>query len=210
MKPGGILVLNKEVEGATEEDPCCVSALLGWFSNEPVAVGSTLHAIASTASSRSVLTFTLLRACFGTGEAERESLLPICPCLGASFKFSLLFVRDINLTKCLFCSCGEALLLGSAAEDKSKREEESSSLLEGGFLPARPVEAREGGREKSKLELLEVVILLLGASSAAVEEEEEEESELADLPCLDKGLGVFFFFFSFLSLLALELLGILI
>ncbi len=48
---------------------------------------------------------------------------------------------------------------------------------------------------------------MLRASSAA--EEEEEESELADLPCLDKGLGVFFFFFSFLSLLALELLGIL-
>ena len=49
---------------------------------------------------------------------------------------------------------------------------------------------------------------MLGASSAA--EEEEEESELADLPCLDKGLGAFFFFFSFLSLLALELFGILV
>jgi hypothetical protein len=122
----------------------------------------------------------------------------------------LLFGRDINSTKCLFCSLGEGLLLGSAAEDKSKREEESSSLLEGGFLPARPVAAREGEREESKLEPLEVVILLLGASSAAVEEEEEEESELADLPCLDKGLGAFFFFFSFLSLLALELLGILV
>jgi hypothetical protein len=97
--------------------------------------------------------------------------------------------------------------LGSAAEDKSKREEESSSLLEGGFFPARPV-AREGEREESKLDLLEVAIFMLGASSAA--EEEEEESELADLPCLDKGLGAFFFFFSFLSLLALELLGILV
>ena len=97
--------------------------------------------------------------------------------------------------------------MGSAAEDKSKREEESSSLLEGGFLPARPV-AREGEREESKLDLLEVAILMLGASSAA--EEEEEESELADLPCLDKGLGAFFLFFSFLSLLALELFGILV
>jgi hypothetical protein len=121
----------------------------------------------------------------------------------------LFFGRVINLAKCLFCSCGEGLLLGSAAEDKSKREEESCSLLEGGFLPARPV-AREGEREESKLDLLEVAILMLGASSAAVEEEEEEESELADLPCLDKGLGAFFFFFSFLSLLALELLGILV
>jgi hypothetical protein len=119
----------------------------------------------------------------------------------------LFFGRVINLAKCLFCSCGEGLLLGSAAEDKSKREEESCSLLEGGFLPARPV-AREGEREESKLDLLEVAILMLGASSAA--EEEEEESELADLPCLDKGLGAFFFFFSFLSLLALELLGILV
>ena len=98
--------------------------------------------------------------------------------------------------------------MGSAAEDKSKREVESSSLLEGGFLLARPVAAREGEREESKLDLLEVAILMLGASSAA--EEEEEESELADLPCLDKGLGAFFFFFSFLSLLALELLGILV
>jgi hypothetical protein len=97
--------------------------------------------------------------------------------------------------------------LGSAAEDKSKREEESISLLEGGFSPARPV-PREGERGESKLDLLEVAILMLGASSAA--EEEEEESELADLPCLDKGLGAFFFFFSFLSLLALELLGILV
>ena len=88
--------------------------------------------------------------------------------------------------------------MGSAAEDKSKREEESSSLLEGGFLPALPVAAREGEREESKLDLLEVAILLLGASSAAMEEEEEEESELADLPCLDKGLGAFFFFILFL------------
>jgi hypothetical protein len=210
MKPGGILVLAKETEGAIEEDPCCVSALLGWFSNAPVAVGSALHAIASTASSRSVLTLTMLRACFGTRGTERESLLPVCTCLGPTLKFSLLFGRVINSTKCLFCSRGEGLLLGSAAEDKSKREEESSSLLEGGFLPARPVAAREGEREESNLELLEVAILLLGASSAAVEEEEEEESELADLPCLNKGLGTFFFFFSFLSLLALELLGILV
>ena len=190
-----------------EEDPCCVSALLGWLSNAPVVVGSTLHAIASTASSRSVLPLTLMRACFCTRGTERESLLPVCPCLGPSFKLSLFFGRVINLAKCLFCSCGEGLLLGSAAEDKSKREEESCSLLEGGFLPARPV-AREGEREESKLDLLEVAILMLGASSAA--EEEEEESELADLPCLDKGLGAFFFFFSFLSLLALELLGILV
>ncbi len=100
--------------------------------------------------------------------------------------------------------------MGSAAEDKSKREEESISLLEGGFLPALPVAVREGEREESKLDLLEVVILLLGASFAAMEEEEEKESELADLPCLDKGLGAFFFFFSFLSLLAHELLGILV
>jgi hypothetical protein len=208
MNPGGILVLAKETEGAIEEeDPCCVSALLGWFSNAPVlAVGSTLHAIASTASSRSVLPLTLLRACFWTRGTERESLLPVCPC--KSRKPSLLFARVNNLVKCRFCSCGEELLLGSAAEDKSEREEESSSLLEGGFLPARPVAAREGEREESKLELLEVVILMLGASSAA--EEEEEESELADLPCLDKGLEAFFFFFSFLSLLALELLGILV
>ena len=205
MNPGGILVLAKEAEGTMEEDPCCVSALLGWFSNAPVAVGSTLHAIASTASSRPVLTFTMLRACFGTRETERESLLPVCPC--KSCKPSLLFARVNSFVKCLFCSCGEGLLLGSAAEDKSKREEESCSLLEGGFLPARPV-AREGEREESKLDLLEVAILMLGASSAA--EEEEEESELADLPCLDKGLGAFFFFFSFLSLLALELFGILV
>ncbi len=100
--------------------------------------------------------------------------------------------------------------MGSAAEDKSKREGQSISLLEGGFLPALPAAVREGEREESKLDLLEVVTLLLGASSAAMEEEEEEESELADLPCLDKGLGAFFFFFSFLSLLALELLGILV
>ncbi len=60
------------------------------------------------------------------------------------------------------------------------------------------------------LDLLEVVVLLLVASSAAIEEEEEEESELADLTCFDKGLGAFFFFSSFLSLLALELLGILV
>ena len=142
MKPGGILVLTKETEGETEEDPCCVSALLGWFSNAPVAVGSTLHAIASTASSRSVLPLTLLRDCFGM--RREESLLLVCPCFDPSFKFSLLFGRDINSTKCLFCSLGEGLLLGSAAEDKSKREEESSSLLEGGFLPARPVAVREG------------------------------------------------------------------
>jgi hypothetical protein len=61
----------------------------------------------------------------------------------------LLFGRVINSTKCLFCSRGEGLLLGSAAEDKSKREEESNSLLEGGFLPARPVAAREGERERN-------------------------------------------------------------
>ena len=103
--------------------------------------------------------------------------------------------------------------MGSAAEDKNKREEESISLLEGGFLPALLVAIREEGREESTLNLLDVAILLLGASSAAIEEEEEEESELADLPCFDKGLGAFFFFFfffSFLSLLALELLGILV
>ncbi len=100
--------------------------------------------------------------------------------------------------------------MGSAEEDKNKREEESISLLEGGFLPALPVAVKEEEREESKLDPLEVVILLLGASSAAIEEEEEEESELADLPCFDKGLGTFFFFFSCLSLLALELLGILV
>ncbi len=94
-------------------------------------------------------------------------------------------------------------------KDKSKREEESISLVEGGFLPALPAAVREEEREQSKLDPLEVTILLLGASSAAIEEEEEEESELADLPCFDKGLGVFFFL-SFLSLLALELLGILV
>ena len=60
------------------------------------------------------------------------------------------------------------------------------------------------------MDLLEAVVFMLVASSAAREEEEEEESELADLPCLDKGLGAFLFFFSFLSLLALELLGILV
>jgi hypothetical protein len=147
MKPGGILELSEETEETTEEDPCCVSALLGWFPNVPVAVGSTLHAIASTAVSRSVLTSTMLRACFGMRRAEGESLSPGCPCNGPTFKFSLLFERVINLTKCLFCSCGEGLLLGSAAEDKSKREEESSSLLEVGFLPALPVAAREGERE---------------------------------------------------------------
>ncbi len=100
--------------------------------------------------------------------------------------------------------------MGSAAEDKSKREEESISLLKGGFLPALPVAVREEEREESTQDVLEVVILLLGASSAAIEEEEEEESELADLPCFDKGLGAFFFFFSFWSFLALELLGILV
>jgi hypothetical protein len=102
------------------------------------------------------------------------------------------------------------LLLGSAAEDKNKREEESISLLEGGFLPALPVAVREEEREESMLDLLEAVVLLLVASSAAIEEEEEEESELADLPCFGKGLGALFFFFSFLSLLVLELLGILV
>ncbi len=60
------------------------------------------------------------------------------------------------------------------------------------------------------LDLLESVVFLLAASSAAMEEEEEEKSELADLPCFDKGLEAFFFLFSFLSLLALELLGILV
>ena len=71
------MVLTKEAEGATEEDPCCVSALLGWFSNAPVAVGSTLHAIASTASSRSVLPLTLLRACFGARETDYCLLHPV-------------------------------------------------------------------------------------------------------------------------------------
>jgi hypothetical protein len=28
MKPGGMLELSEETEGTTEEDPCCVSALL--------------------------------------------------------------------------------------------------------------------------------------------------------------------------------------
>ncbi len=65
-----------------------------------------------------------------------------------------------------------------------------------------PAAVKEEEREESKLDPLEVAILLLGASSAAIEEEEEEESELADLPCFDKGLGAFFFFFSFLSKLA--------
>ena len=83
-------------------------------------------------------------------------------------------------------------------------------LKEGSFLLGLLLLERERERNPNWNELLEVVILLLGASSAAVEEEEEEESELADLPCLDKGLGIFFFFFSFLSLLALELLGILV
>ncbi len=139
-------------------------------------------------------------------------MLPVCTCLGPSLKFCLLFGRVINSTKCLFCSRGEGLLLGSAAEDKSKRVKEKRNpvpcLKEGFFLLG--LLQLEKEREKSKLELLEVVILLLGASSAAVEEEEEEESELADLPCLNKGLGAFFFFFSFLSLLALELLDILV
>ncbi len=48
--------LSEEIEEITEEDPCCVSALLGCLSNAPVAAGSTLHAIAFTAESRSVLT----------------------------------------------------------------------------------------------------------------------------------------------------------
>ena len=98
--------------------------------------------------------------------------------------------------------------MGSAAEDKNKREEESISLLEEGFLPALPAAVREREREESMLDLLEAVVLLLVASSAAIEE--EEESELADLPCFGKGLGALFFFFSFLSLLELELLGILV
>jgi hypothetical protein len=102
------------------------------------------------------------------------------------------------------------LFLGSAAKDKNKREEESISLLEEGFLPVLPVAVREAEREESMLDLLEAVVFLLAASSAAREEDEEEESELADLPCFDKGLGALFFFFSFLSLLALELLGILV
>ncbi len=100
--------------------------------------------------------------------------------------------------------------MGSAAEDKNKREKESISLLEEGFLPALPVAVRGREREESMLDLLEAIALLLVASSAAREEEEEEESELADLPCFDKGLGVFFFFFSFFSLLALELFDILV
>ncbi len=107
MKPGGILELAEETEEITEEDPCCVSALLGCLANAPVAVGSTLHAIAFTAESRSVLTSTMLRACFGIGRAEGESLSPGWPCNGPSFKSSLLFERVGNLAKCLFCSCGE-------------------------------------------------------------------------------------------------------
>ncbi len=76
IKPGGILELSEEAKETTEEDPCCVSALLSYLANAPVAVGSTLHAIASTAESRLVLTSTMLRACFGIGRAERESLSP--------------------------------------------------------------------------------------------------------------------------------------
>ncbi len=37
MKPGGILELSEETEEITEEDPCCVSALLGCLSNAPVS-----------------------------------------------------------------------------------------------------------------------------------------------------------------------------
>jgi hypothetical protein len=44
--------------------------------------------------------------------------------------------------------------LGSAAEDKNKREE-AISLLEGGFLPALLVAVREEEREESMLDLLE-------------------------------------------------------
>jgi hypothetical protein len=100
--------------------------------------------------------------------------------------------------------------LRSAAEDKNKREEESISLLEEGFLPALPAAVREREREESMLDLLEAVVFMLLASSTAWEEEEEEKFELADLPCFVKGFGTFFFFFSFLSLLELELLGILV
>ncbi len=91
------------------------------------------------------------------------------------------------------------LLLGSAAEDKNKREEESISLLEGGFLPALPVAVREEEREESMLDLLEEAVFMLVASSAAREEEEEEESELADLPCFDKGLGLLLLLFLLVS-----------
>jgi hypothetical protein len=61
------------------------------------------------------------------------------------------------------------LLLGSAAEDKNKREEaeESIFLLEEGFLPALPVAVREEEREDSMLDLLEAVVFTLLASSAA-------------------------------------------
>ena len=61
--------------------------------------------------------------------------------------------------------------MGSAAEDKNKREKESISLLEGGFLPALPVAAREEEREESMLDLLEAVVFMLVASSATREEE---------------------------------------
>jgi hypothetical protein len=76
MRPGGILELFEEAEETTEQDPCCVPALLGCLANVPVAVGSTFHAIASTAESRSVLTSTILRTCFETGGAERKILSP--------------------------------------------------------------------------------------------------------------------------------------
>jgi hypothetical protein len=76
MRLGGILELSEEAEETTEDDPCCVSTLLGCLANAPVAVGSTLHAIASTAESRSVLTSTMLRTCFEMGRAERGSLSP--------------------------------------------------------------------------------------------------------------------------------------
>jgi hypothetical protein len=76
MKPGGMLELSEETEEITEEDPCCVSALLGCLANAPVAVGSTLHAIACTAESRLVLTSTMLRACFGLWDRkDREGML---------------------------------------------------------------------------------------------------------------------------------------
>jgi hypothetical protein len=106
VSPGSILELSEETEGATEEGPCCVSALLGCLANAPVTVGSTLHAIASTVASRSVLTSTMLRTCFEMGGAVRESLSPGCPCGGPSFRSSLLFERVNNLAKCMF-SCEE-------------------------------------------------------------------------------------------------------
>jgi hypothetical protein len=70
-------------------------------------VGSTHHAIVSTAESRSVLTSTILRTCLEMGEADRGSLSPGWPCDAPSFWSSLLLERVNSLTKCLFCSCEE-------------------------------------------------------------------------------------------------------